>query len=83
MSMWWHKKAEELLVGKTITAAEWVLWDCDDPDSGTGLRIETDDNVFWLSQDDEGNGPGAMHYVYKDESKGNISGCLPVNVKEV
>ena len=27
MSMWWHKKAEELLKGKKILDVKWQEWD--------------------------------------------------------
>jgi hypothetical protein len=84
MSMWWHKKAEELLKGQTILSVKWQRWDPDDSDYGTGLIFETENNVFFVASDDEGNGPGALHYVYKEAEVAKVvSGVLPVDVKEV
>ena len=54
MSMWWHKKAEELLKGQKILDVRWQEWNPDD-DCGTGLIFETENNVFFVGQDDEGN----------------------------
>ena len=83
MSMWWHKKAEELLKGQKILDVRWQEWDPDD-DCGTGLIFETENNVFFVGKDDEGNGPGALHYIYKEAEVAKIAGgVLPVNVKEV
>jgi len=84
MSMWWHKKAEELLKGQKILDVKWQEWDPDDRDCGSGLIFETENNVFFVGQDDEGNGPGALHYIYKEAETCNITGgVLPVNVEEV
>jgi len=48
------------------------------------LIFETENNVFFVGQDDEGNGPGALHYIYKEAETCNITGgVLPVNVEEV
>ena len=79
MSMWGHKKAEELLKGQKILDVKWQEWD---DGCGTGVIFETKYNVFFVGQDDEGNGPGGLHYIYKEVDKVE-SGVLPVNVKEV
>ena len=60
MSMWWHKKAEELLKGKKILDVKWQEWDPDDRDCGSGLIFETEDNVT----DDEAFNLAIEHLDY-------------------
>lgn len=59
----WNTHASKLLVGRTIKAVSYMLpaeveshgWE------GRALMIELDNGlVIYPSQDDEGNGPGAL-----------------------
>ena len=84
----WYDAAKELLEGRTIEAVWWQEWDEEYPDEGTGLVFATDKyDVFFVGQDDEGNGPGALHIATSIErekelkkKKANV-GCLPVGVE--
>ena len=74
----WYKEAQKLLEGQIIEKAQWQDWD---EHSGTGLVLYLNNNiVLFISQDDEGNGPGAIHWVHTKD-QGN-SGILPVGVED-
>ena len=56
----WHKKAFALLQGQKIEHVLWKKWD---EDNTTGLVLVLDSGVaIFVSMDDEGNGPGALHW---------------------
>lgn len=56
----WHKKAFALLQGQKIEHVLWKQWD---EHSTTGLVLVLDSGVaIFVSMDDEGNGPGALHW---------------------
>jgi len=56
----WHKKAFALLQGQKIETILWKKWD---EDSTTGLVLILDSGTaLFISEDDEGNGPGAIHW---------------------
>jgi len=74
----WYKEAEKLLLNQKITGVVWQNWDESESHYGTGLVFETEnETVFFVSQDDEGNGPGALHWA---SHKGH--GILPVGVMD-
>ncbi len=88
----WHKKAFALLQGQKIETILWKQWD-EDNESGLVLILDSGTALF-ISQDDEGNGPGAIHWStgransLKVEISGNETvmiephGILPVGVME-
>jgi len=88
----WHKKAFALLVDQKITTVIWRKWD-EDSESGLVLILDNGAALF-ISQDDEGNGPGAIHwstgkdtstkvYLHGDETVMiEPHGVLPVGVLE-
>ncbi len=88
----WHKKAFALLQGQKIETILWKQWD-EDSESGLVLILDSGTALF-ISQDDEGNGPGAIHWstgrvnTLKVEIGGNETvmvephGILPVGVME-
>lgn len=88
----WHKKAFALLQGQKIETILWKQWD-KDSESGLVLILDSGTALF-ISQDDEGNGPGAIHWStgransLKVEIGGNETvmiephGILPVGVME-
>jgi len=54
----WSMEAARELQGRIIEAASYVL----DEEFGSLLAIELDNGtVAFVMQDDEGNGPGALH----------------------
>ena len=56
----WHKKAFALLQGQKIETILWRQWD---EDSTTGLVLVLDSGTaLFISEDDEGNGPGAIYW---------------------
>ena len=56
----WHKKAFALLQGQKIETILWKQWD---EDNTTGLVLILDSGTaLFISEDDEGNGPGAIHW---------------------
>ena len=56
----WHKKAFALLQGQKIEHVLWKKWD---EDNTTGLVLVLDSGVaIFVSMDDEGTGPGALHW---------------------
>ena len=72
----WYRELERLLLNKKIIDVKWEEWDDTEDYSGTGITFITDNGIkFFLSQDDEGNGPGALHWTSKDDD-----GILPVGV---
>ena len=88
----WHKKAFALLQGQKIETILWKQWD---EDSTTGLVLVLDSGTaLFISEDDEGNGPGAIHWStgraesVSVEIGGNKTvmvephGVLPVGVME-
>jgi len=88
----WHKKAFALLQGQKIETILWKEWD---EDNTTGLVLILDSGTaLFISQDDEGNGPGAIHWstgkanTLKVEISANETvmiephGILPVGVME-
>ena len=80
---YWYKYAEEMLLNKKIISVVWQQWDPDDEDSQTGLVFETEDNVaFFLSSDDEGNDPGALHWssIKPIGPHKDTNGILPVGI---
>jgi len=83
----WYDSAIELLKGRTITNVWWQEWDEEYPEEGTGLVFKTDkDDAFFVSSDDEGNGPGVLHVGTSKERKKELQKkrtyvtCLPVGV---
>ena len=65
----WTEKASKHLVGKKIKSVRYLTddevesqgWD------SSSLVIELDSGeLLWISQDDEGNGPGAIFTTIKD-----------------
>ena len=65
----WSREAARELQGRTIKAASYV----EDEEFGSLLAIELDNGtVAFVMQDDEGNGPGALHL-----QKGNECAILP------
>ena len=78
----WYKEAQDLLLNKKIVDVKWCNWD-DDEHTLTGLVFTTSNDVsFFLSSDDEGNDPGALHWSSKDEINGRKHGILPVGVMD-
>jgi hypothetical protein len=78
----WYSEAESLLLNKKIVAIAWQKWDNEDVDSATGLVFTTDDDTtFFISCDDEGNEPGALHWV--NDKRKNRWGILPTDVADV
>lgn len=82
----WYKAAEKLLVGRTITSVGWEEFD-DEYNPTTGLCFMTDKgDAFYISQDDEGNGPGAIHVGFTEERRKELNDMkhyidiLPVGV---
>jgi len=88
----WHKKAFALLQGQKIETILWKQWD---EDTTTGLVLVLDSGTaLFISEDDEGNGPGAIHWstgranTLKVDIGGNETvmvephGILPVGVME-
>jgi len=88
----WHKKAFALLQGQKIETILWKEWD---EDNTTGLVLILDSGTaLFISEDDEGNGPGAIHWstgranTLKVEIGGSETvmvephGILPVGVME-
>jgi len=88
----WHKKAFALLQGQKIETILWKQWD---EDNTTGLVLVLDSGTaLFISEDDEGNGPGAIHWstgranTLKVDIGGNETvmvephGILPVGVME-
>lgn len=67
----WSQEADRLLRGRTIVDAVYT-----DPGDGEVLLFLQLDNgtVLLPMRDDEGNGPGAMHWTASDSS----NGVLPV-----
>jgi len=56
----WHKKAFALLQGQKIETILWKQWD---EDNTTGLVLVLDSGTaLFIAMDDEGNGPGAIHW---------------------
>ena len=56
----WHKKAFALLQGQKIETILWKQWD---EDNTTGLVLVLDSGTaLFIAEDDEGNGPGAIHW---------------------
>lgn len=85
----WYDSAQKLLLGRTIEHVWWQKWDEEYPEEGTGICFSTDKgDVFYIGQDDEGNGPGAIHIGMTDErrdkfrEKGLMQYCLPVGVED-
>ena len=78
----WYKKAQKLLLNKKIIDVKWCNWD-DEDYSTTGLVFTTSNDItFFLSSDDEGNEPGALHWTSKDKIDGRDYGVLPVGVMD-
>lgn len=78
----WYKEAQDLLLNKKIVGVKWCNWD-DEDYSTTGLVFTTSNNVsFFLSSDDEGNNPGALHWTSKNKVNGRNYGVLPVGVMD-
>ena len=78
----WYLMAEKLLLNKKIISVKWNRWD-EEEYSGTGLVFITDDDTaFFLSSDDEGNDPGALHWSSAKEIDGRKYGVLPVGVSD-
>jgi hypothetical protein len=88
----WHKKAFALLQGQKIETILWKQWD---EDNTTGLVLVLDSGTaLFIAEDDEGNGPGAIHWstgranTLKVDIGGNETvmvephGILPVGVME-
>jgi len=88
----WHKKAFALLQGQKIEHVLWRKWD---EDSTTGLVLILDSGTaLFISQDDEGNGPGAIYWSTLREKSMQVdigngesvfiepNGILPVGVME-
>ena len=88
----WHKKAFALLQGQKIEHVLWKKWD---EDNTTGLVLVLDSGVaIFVSMDDEGNGPGALHWNTGREKSMQVDigngesvfiepdGILPVGVME-
>jgi len=88
----WHKKAFALLQGQKIEHILWKQWD---KDNTTGLVLILDSGVaIFVSMDDEGNGPGALHWNTGREKSMQVDigngesvfiepdGILPVGVME-
>ena len=83
---YWYEYAKHMLFGKKIIYVGWQHWDTEDNESQTGLVFETEDNVvFFLSSDDEGNGPGALHWSSAKPTGPQDSqhGTLPVGVMDI
>ena len=84
----WYLQAEKLLLNKKIISVKWHRWDDeeflnDEDYRGTGLVFITDDDTaFFLSSDDEGNDPGALHWSSAKEIDGRKYGVLPVGVSD-
>jgi len=78
----WYKKAQELLLNTRIVDVKWSNWD-DEEHTTTGLVFTTSNDVtFFLSSDDEGNEPGALHWTSKNKIDGRKYGVLPVGVMD-
>jgi len=88
----WHKKAFALLQGQKIEHILWKQWD---KDNTTGLVLILNSGVaIFVSMDDEGNGPGALHWNTGREKSMQVDigngesvfiepdGILPVGVME-
>lgn len=82
----WYDAAKKLLVGRTITSVGWEEFD-DEYNPITGLCFMTDKgDAFFISQDDEGNGPGAIHVGFTEERRKELNDMkhyidiLPVGV---
>jgi len=72
----WYRELDRLLLNRKIIDVKWEEWDDSEDYFGTGITFLTDNGVkFFLSQDDEGNGPGALHWSSKTNH-----GILPVGV---
>ena len=85
MTKYWYEKADNLLLNRKIISVAWQTWDENELYEGTGLVFRTDnDVVFFLGQDDEGNGPGALHWVSQVPQGKNklLSGVLPTGVMD-
>jgi hypothetical protein len=79
----WYKKAQELLLNTRIVDVKWSNWD-DEEHTTTGLVFTTSNDVtFFLSSDDEGNNPGALHWTSKNKINGKKHGILPVGVMDI
>jgi len=78
----WYKYAEDLLLNKKIVKVHWSDWS-EEEWTQTGLVFVTEDNTaFFLSSDDEGNNPGALHWTSstrKTKDK-TTHGIIPVGV---
>jgi len=78
----WYKEAQDLLLNKKIVDVKWCNWD-DEEYSTTGLVFTTsNDVIFFLSSDDEGNDPGALHWSSRNKINGKKYGILPVGVMD-
>lgn len=83
---YWYDYAKDMLFGKKIINVGWQQWDPDDDDSQTGLVFTTEDNIaFFLSSDDEGNNPGALHWSSNQPTgpQNATHGILPVGVIDI
>jgi hypothetical protein len=71
----WNGMAAKVLVDKKIVAAEYIK----DAEFGNILCIMLDDGTtIFPMADDEGNGPGSLHWSAKSDSGGEHNGVLPV-----
>lgn len=82
----WYDAAARLLVGRTIETIGWEEFD-DEYNPTTGFCFVTDKgDAFFISQDDEGNGPGAIHVGFTEKRKDELKDMkhyidiLPVGV---
>lgn len=85
----WYNAAKTLLVGRTITNIGWQEFD-DEEYPVTGIVFTTDKgDAFYISQDDEGNGPGAIHVGFTEKRRKELKDMehyidiLPVGVASV
>lgn len=75
----WMVEAEKVLRNRKITNVFWRTWDEEYPEEGTGLVMVLDDMTHcYLSSDDEGNSPGALHWSNNEDS-----GIIPVGVEDL
>jgi hypothetical protein len=78
----WNRRAAQLLMGRTIKNARYMTRAESDSmgwtHSGVLLHLDNGTDV-WPGQDDEGNGPGALHGFAPDEhGQDGIDVILPV-----